>query len=470
MNRIARFGLVLGPLLFLVGVLAPVPPELAGPGQRALAVTALCMVWWLTTPVAMPVTSLLGMALLPILGVLDKNEAVALFGNQSVFFVIAAFIIAAVMIRTGLSTRVTLWALRRMAGSEDILAFSVLAVSGLLTSVVVSHAVAALMLPIMMETLHALALEPGSRFARRLLLSMAWGTICGSNFTLLSSARASLALGMYDSFNQKHGITESTIGFFEYSSGTAIVALVSLAAAYVILRWYHRPEGLDMTPAVRRLEERAATLGPIRRAEWITGFTIIAMVLALMAFGPTYGLGTIALGFAALLFTAQVIQWEETEKFVNWGVALLYGGAIVVAAGLEETGAVAVLVKMVLPTGSVNPWAMVVCFALAAALLTEFVSNAAVIALLLPFALTLAPAVGIEGRALVFLLPAAAGLAFALPMSTPAMAMVFGTGYLRPQDSAVPGSLLTFFGVLSLVLVAMFIWPLFGILIVETLP
>ncbi|MDP2305136.1 MAG: SLC13 family permease [Pseudomonadota bacterium] len=463
MTPAGRVGIVVGPALFVAVAFGPMPEVLAGPPQRALGVMALCMVWWLTSPVALPITSLLGMALLPLLGVLDKNEAVALFGNQAVFFVIAAFIIAAVTIRTGLSTRITLWALRRLARSEDVLCGAILLVATLLTAVVVSHAVAALLLPIMMETLRALGLEPGSRFARRMLLSMAWGTICGSNLTLLSSARASLAVGIYESWNTTHAVVAAPIGFFEYSSATAWIAVFTAVAGYFLLRWAHKPEGLDMAPALQRLAEKAAALGPVSLREWFTAATIGFMVVALVLFGPTYGLGTLALCAAAVLFVAQIIQWEDAENFVNWGVALLYGGAIAVAAALEKTHAIEIIVETWLPVGGLTPFAFVLIVSVAAAVLTEFVSNAAVIALFLPMCLALAPQVGLDGRALVFLLPAAAGLAYAFPMSTPAMAMVFGTGYLRTQDSLVPGVTLTLLGSVGMVGIVYWVWPLMGI-------
>ncbi|MES2644880.1 MAG: SLC13 family permease [Myxococcota bacterium] len=463
MTPAGRVGLVLGPALFVLVAFGPIPDVLAGPPQRALGVMALCMVWWLTSPVALPITSLLGMALLPLLGVLDKNEAVALFGNQSVFFVIAAFILAAVTIRTGLSTRVTLWALRRFARSEDVLAAALLLVATLLTTIVVSHAVAALLLPILLETLRALGLEPGSRFARRLLLSMAWGTICGSNLTLLSSARASLAVGIYESWNVAHGVAAPPITFGEYSAATAPIAVFTTIVAYFLLRWAFPPEGLDMTPAVRRLVSRATALGPVSVREGFTAATIVVMVVALVVFGPTYGLGTIALCAAAVLFVAQVIRWEDAESFVNWGVALLYGGAIAVAAALEKTHAVEIIVQTWIPVDRFSPLGFVLLLTLVAAVLTEFASNAAVIALFLPMCLTLAPEVGIDGRAMVFLLPAAAGLGYAMPMGTPAMAMVFGTGYLRTRDSLLPGLTLTFLGAVAMVGIVYLVWPALGI-------
>lgn len=463
MTRIQWFGLLAGLALFFALAFSPMPPELAGPGQGALAVMSLCLMWWLCGPVAMPVTSLLGLALLPLLGVMDKDRAMALFGSQPVFFVIAAFMVAAVSIRTGLSSRMALFALRRTARSEDVVCLSALMVAGGLTSIVLSHAVAALMLPIMIEILRALDLGPGSRFARRLLLSMAWGTICGSNATLLSSARASLATGMYAAYAQKDGLASTSIDFFEFSSATLLVAIATLAMSYVVLRLFHPPEGIDMVPAVRRLEERARDLGPISRGEWLTGIVIFGMVVALIIYGKDYGLGTIALLAAGLLYMTQVTRWEDTEASVNWGVALLYGGAIAVAQALEETHAVSYLVEVWLPVHGLHPWLIFSIFGALTVIVTAFVSNAAAIALLLPICLTVGSEVGINPKAISILLPIAAGLVFSLPVSTPAMAMVFGTGYLRTQDTVIPGVALSAVSLLLTLLIAAYVWPLLGL-------
>src|SRR5262245_27907128 len=81
LDRVQWAGLVIGPLLFFLIGFGPMPPELGTSGQRALGIMALCATWWLTTPVALPVTSIFGLALLPLLGVLDKNRSMELFGN-----------------------------------------------------------------------------------------------------------------------------------------------------------------------------------------------------------------------------------------------------------------------------------------------------------------------------------------------------------------------------------------------------
>ncbi|MCB9762379.1 MAG: anion permease [Alphaproteobacteria bacterium] len=456
-----RVGLVLGPLLALL-IALPAPPDgLSVEGQRGLAVLALCVCWWMSTPVALPVTSLVGLALLPILGVLPPSEAFALFGNQAVFFVIGVFLIASAMLGTGLSKRMALWAMRRMARSEDWLAGAVLILSTLMCLAVVSHAVAAIMLPIVIGVISALDLPTRSRTARRLLLSMAWGTILGSNLTLFSSARASLAMSTYSRWAEGHGPVGG-VAFFEFSAATVGVVVSLVAVAYVWLRVMLPPEGLEMGPAIAKLDQQVAEEGPISGREWRTLGILAVMVPALVVFGPRYGLGTVALLFSGALFAFRVLDWEEAERSVNWGIVLLYGGAIAIGAGLDQSGAMAWIVAQAIPTGGVHPWLALAGIAGIAMVLTEFVSNAAVIAIALPAVLAVAPAVGLDGRAVSILMSVATGLAFSMPTSTPAMAMVYGTGYVNLRTGVAVGVPLSLFALPVLLVVVIFIWPILG--------
>ena len=460
MTPAAAFGAVFGPLLCMTIHLAPLPAGLAPEGKSALAVLSLCVVWWLFSPVALPVTSLMGLALLPALGAMPTAEALALFGNPSVFFVIGVFLVAAVMHRTGLSMRITLLGLRRASKSEDILCFGVLGLSWALCSVVVSHAVAAIMLPIVLQIIRALDLGPRSRTARRLLLSMAWGTVAGSNLTLLSSARATLALDLYGNWRDNAGLEADPIGFIAYASGAAPVSLCSMLAAGIVLRLVFPPEGIDIAPAVERLNEKARELGSMQRREWLTLAVVFGMVVSMITAGPQW-LGVVALIVSCILFLLQVLRWEDAERYVNWGVALMYGGAIAVGGALDRTGATSWLAEVMLPD-AMGPWTTVALIAILAAALTEVVSNAAVIAVILPISLPLAVQAGLDPHLLVWLVPLSAGFAFVLPTSTPAMAMVFGTGYLQVRHTMV-GGVITLVSWISLLVMAAIVWPLLGL-------
>jgi anion transporter len=428
---------------------------------------ALCMLWWLLTPVALPVTSLVGLALLPTLGALDMGAALALFGNQAVFFVIGVFLVAAVMFQTGLSSRLTLLGLRRFARNENVLCTAVMFISWGLCMVMVSHAVAAIMLPIVLELIRALDLGPRSRTARRLLLSMAWGTVAGSNLTLLSSARASLALELYGQWREEAGLAPDSIGFLAYSAGSIPVSLLSLLIAMAALRLAFPPEGIDIAPALTKLDERVASLGEFSGRERTTLLVIAGMIITMVLTGPHW-LGVTALLFSGLLFVLQVLSWEDAERYVNWGVALMYGGAIAIGGALHQTGATDWLAQTFIPD-AMSAWIALALIGLITAALTEVISNAAVIAVVLPIALPIANQAGLSPHTLVWLVPLAAGFAFVLPTSTPAMAMVFGTGYLRTKDTLV-GVGVTAGSLVGLVIMARFLWPLLGLDVAGALP
>ena len=94
--------------------------------------------------------------------------------------------------------------------------------------------------------------------------------------------------------------------------------------------------------------------------------------------------------------------------------------------------------------------------------LTELVSNSAVIAVVLPVVLPVAEQVSLDPRTLAWATPISAGLAFMLPTSTPALAMVFGTGYLRIRHT-LPGIVITLVSLAIFIASVRWLWPLFDL-------
>ena len=110
-------SLALLALLTYLALQMEAPAGLGGAGWRALVVFALCLVLWVSQLLPLSVTSLLGLALLPMLDVLPASEAYAMFGNSAVFFILGAFILAAGVMKTGLSEHLALAVLGRFGGS-----------------------------------------------------------------------------------------------------------------------------------------------------------------------------------------------------------------------------------------------------------------------------------------------------------------------------------------------------------------
>ena len=247
---------------FAIVLQATPPAGLDVAGLRALGVFGLCLVLWVSGLLPLAVTSLLAIALVPLAGVLGPADAYSLFGNQAIFFILGAFILAAAMMKTGLSARLALGFLRRMGGSPRRLLGGVVGVTALMCFAMPSHAAAAMVFPIVLEVVRALELRPGrSRYARALFLAFAWGSCLGSNLTLYSSARAALALGF---------LTEAGLPAFGFSTWTAIaLPMVAVQTAVVLfaLARFFPPEVDSAAPAVEALTRHIKALGKVRMDE-----------------------------------------------------------------------------------------------------------------------------------------------------------------------------------------------------------
>ena len=463
LSFVKKIAMMLGPLLMLTIKFMPRLEGLEETGQSALAVLVFCIVWWVFSPVALPVTSLLGLALLPLLGAVSIEEAFALFGNQAVFFVMGVFLVASIMLQTGLSARLALVGLRRVSDSEEKLCNGVLFLSWILCSFLVSHAVAALLLPMILGLLRELNLSHNSRFAKRILLSMAWGTVCGSNLGLLSSARASLSLELFENYREgmQENIPES-IGILDFTLAAFPLSFLSVILSGIVLHRLFPAEGVDLQKAIHSLDVQIQQKGDWSKQEKRTAILVLFMIATMMVAGAKW-LGIIALLFCGAFFALQLLRWEEAEKYVNWGVVLLYGGAIAVGSAVHTTGAANWMMSSMIPTNitDVSPLLVLLLMGGIATFCTELVSNSAVIAILLPVGLALCEPMGINPRSIAVLAPVCAGFAFVLPTSTPALAMVFGVGYLRTRDS-IWGVCISIGTLILFLMVAHFWWPIIG--------
>lgn len=454
-----RYFLTAGLLILGVSLYLQAPPEgLSLAGWRVLILFIVCVTSWIFQILPLAITGLLAIAAQPLLGIATYQEAYSTFGHPTVFFLLGVFILAGAFMKTGLSTRMALRMLRGAGSNPRRMIFQILAASALLSFVMSEHAVAALMFPIILEFARALAFVPyGGSYGRLLFLAMAWGCVIGGIGTLLGGARAPLAIGFLEEFSGQ------SISFVEWTwMVLPIVLIMFVVISFLLMKVF--PVDVESVEAVNaELEKKLEEQGKVRPREyfvaWIFGLAVVGWVL----FGRQVGMATVAMLAVMLLFVFSVVRWVDLEDYVNWGIILLYGGAIGLGAALNRTGAGLWLVEhYVLPTIS-NPFTLVLAFAILSIFLTEAISNSAVVAVLMPIALSLAPTYGIDPRGMVFLIAAGSGLAFALPMSTPAVAIAYSSGYYRLRDIAFPALLLHIVSLTVMLLAAWLWWPLWGV-------
>lgn len=440
-------------------VLAPTPHGLSPEGQNAIAIFALCFVLWVSNALPLSVTSLLAIVLLPTLNVLPAARSFELFGNPVVFFILGAFIMAAALMRSGLSTRLALAFLRRFGGSPRSLLAGVIFSGGFLSFWMPQHAVAALLFPIVLEIAHALDLQPvKSRYGRALFLALAWGAVIGGVATFLGGARNPLALGIL----RQH--YELSITFVEWLAAVAPFSVALMACAYVLLVRDFGIDVADVTRARDALDVKAKALGPLSRREKGVAFVMVVTIVAWITTGEVGVLASISILAAVALFVLNLLDWKSVEEYVNWGVILMYGGAIALATALHESGGARWIAHWAADRiAGAPPFWTLMMFAVAAAFLTEAISNVAAVALMLPICFGLVEGTGVSPVAVVYAVAVPAGLAFALPMGTPANAIAYSAGYYRLRDSFIAGAVLKVVALVLFMLVVKFYWPLLGI-------
>ena len=438
----------------------PAPDGLSPAGKSAFAVFLLCTTLWVSNALPVGITGLLAVALLGLTGAMSSHDAFAAFGSSAVFFILGVFILAAALIRSGLSKRIALAFLARFDRSPYRLATGMMLTAALLTVFMPAQATVAMLFPIAFELARAMRIRPGeSAYGKVLFLSLAWGAMVGSNASFLGSTRAPLALGMLES---GHGLT---ITFGQWLLAAAPVVILGIIAVPILLRMSFRHETVDATGARLALDEAVRDLGPMGLPQAkVAAIMLVTIAAWIFLGGRALDFGVIALLSAAAMFVAGSLKWEDLEGYIHWNVILMYGGAIALGVAIDRSGAAGWLAASAIGDVPVPPYLAVIGIAVATLVLSEFMSNAAAVAVMLPIGFSLAAQFGVSPVALVFAASVGGGSAFTLPISSAPNTIAFASGFLRMTDFVRVGTLMTLASLLILLLVARFWWPLLGIL------
>jgi solute carrier family 13 (sodium-dependent dicarboxylate transporter), member 2/3/5 len=459
LDRTARYQVMAAVAVVVTFLIRLSPPQGLSPdGYRSLVLFGATIFFWISGLLPIAVTALLSMVMLPILGILDAKKTYSMFGNEAVFFILGAFILAAAMTGTGISARLARAMLAKFGRTPASLALTVFLLSAFLSFVMSEHAVAAMLFPVISEIATALGLEKGkSSYGRLLFMALAWGCIIGGIATFLGGARAPLAAGLLKEATGLH------FSFMEWTTAACMIVLPLLLLGFLILIKFFPVDLEDVEVGRKFLNGKRLEMGKISFDEILTALVMVATVACWITLGEKTGLAAIAILGAAALFTFKVVSWQKIEEYVNWGIILMYGGTIALASALEKTGAAVWIVKKGLGGFSHSPLAVIAVISLVAIVLTECISHAAVVAILMPVGMGLCKTIGMDPRVMTLAIALPAGLAYCLPMGTPATAIAYASGYLKSRDIIVAGAVVMAISWLLFMASVVFIWPLIGL-------
>lgn len=458
-DRTTRYQIFAGLIVVCLLLLRLDPPQgLTANGYHSIVLFSATIFLWVTGLLPIAVTALLSMVMLPLLGIMDAKKTYAQFGNEAVFFILAAFILAAAITGTGLSARIARAMLARFGRTPRRLALTVFLMSSLLSFFMSEHAVAAMMYPVVYEIASSLELQAGkSNFGKLLFMSIAWGCIIGGIATFLGGARAPLAAGM---LRESTGLSFT---FGEWTLAACVIVLPLMLLGFVLLTRFFPVDIDSVSRGIVALNRKRLESGRITYDEMITALVTLLTIAGWIFFGRVAGLANIAILGVVVLFIFRVISWEKIEEYVNWGIVLMYGGSIALASALEKSGAAQWIVGNGMKIFNPSPFMTIAVISLVAIFLTECISHAAVVAIFMPIGMGLAKEMGMDPRVMTLAIALPAGLAYCLPMGTPATAIAYASGFLRSRDIIVPGLVVMAISWLLFLASAWFVWPYLGL-------
>lgn len=451
------WALALGPLLFLVTLLGPVPAGFEGQSWPVLGLAAWMACWWALEAVPLAATAVLPLVVVPLLGFDAPAGILAEYANSSIFLILGGFLIAVAMERCNLHRRIAFGIVARVGQEPRRLVLGVMLATGFVSMWVSNTSTTLMMLPVATSIAALVAgREDGGdarsreNFRAAMTLCVAFAATIGGMGTLIGSPTNTLVQG-FAARNLQVDLSFADWLMF----GIPTVALLLPLTWWLLVR-VALPFELRPTQAGAALVHEAVTsLGPVRPAEKRVAAIGIAAAIAWIARPLLNGLPgleslndtVIALVAALLLFVVPAAPGErrallDSDAFrrVPWDVLLLFGGGLALAAAIQASTLSDTLGRALV---AVADWPLpALCLLIVATLVvwTEFNSNVAAAATFMPILAALASATDYD--ALTLLIPAAmaASAGFMLPVGTPANAIVFATGNISLRQMLRAGA------------------------------
>ena len=434
------------------------PADLSEEGYKVLCVFFLCVSLWTTNLIPLSITSLLAIALIPMMGIMDAAEVYSFFGNKAVFFILGVFIISAAMIACGLSARLSIWVIDNWGDSPSRLLTAIYFLSAFCSCFMSEHAVAAMMFPIVLEIVNALNLsKEDSAFGKGMFFALAWGCIIGGTATVFGGGRVLLGVEILE--KTAH---ETSIGILEYTQLSFPMVIILLICGWVALKLSFSLDVKDIEPVHRILQKKLEVMGAVSIKEKGIAVVMLLTLIAWLCFSEDLGIANIALVSIVLLFVLNLINWKMVEEHVNWSIILMYGGAICLGEVMSKSGAALWLAKHAFEGTSYSVPVFLLIVAVLSAVLTNFMSNSAVIAVLLPPALSMSDTYGVSFSMVAMTVILTSNFAFMLPIGTPASAIAYSSGFITIGDMARTGFSLSLLGMIAFAILLFFYWPMIG--------
>jgi sodium-dependent dicarboxylate transporter 2/3/5 len=487
-------GLFLGPVASAALYLTPLP-NLRPEAHLLAAVLIWVVVWWITEPVPIPITALIGVVLCVVSGAAPAPKAFAPLADPTIFLFLGSFVLAEAMAVHQLDRRFAyrIMSLGWVGDSAGRLLFTYGAIAAFVSMWISNTATTAMMLPIGVGIVRAMAqivererrdehAPSHSQFGTGMMLMAAYAASAGGIGTPIGTPPNLIGIALIER------TTGQKIPFFQWMALSLPCLVVMFVLLFALLSYLHRPEVSVIAGSRDYVRSQLQKLGP-----WTPGQrnTLIAFIVAVslwiapgllaIIFGSnstvvkTYNgrlpEAVVAVTAAALLFVLPTewsrrtftLNWRQAVR-IDWGTLLLFGGGISLGNLMFETGLAEALGRGLLRlSGAESAAGVTLAAVVTAVIVSEATSNTASANMVVPVMISLAMAAGLNPIPPAIGATLGASWGFMLPVSTPPNAIVYGSGMIRITQMIRAGVFFDLIGVVTIWVGLQILLPLLGL-------
>ena len=403
---------------------------------------AIVMFMWEKIPLGL--TSMIVCVGLVVTGVLEWQTAFAGFIDSNVILFVAMFIVGGAVFETGMANKIG-GIVTHFAKTERQLIVAIMVIVGVMSGFLSNTGTAAILIPVV------IGIAAKSGYSRsRLLMPLVFAAARGGNLTLIGAPGNMIAQSGMEGIGLK-------FGFFDYAKvGVPILIVGIIYFAFIGYKFLPNKEGSD-----EGIFDESKDFSHVPKWKQYLSLVILLLTLVGMIFEEQLGIKLCVIGCmgALALMITGVISEKDALAAIDLKTIFLFGGTLSLAAALEQTGAGELIAEKVIGMLGDNPSPYVLTFVIfmLCCVMTNFMSNTATTALMVPICLSIAQGMGAEPRAVLMARVIGGSCAYATPIGMPANTMVVTAGGYTFKDYAKAGVPM----ILVATVVSMILLPIF---------
>ena len=403
---------------------------------------AIVMFMWEKIPLGL--TSMIVCVGLVVTGVLEWQTAFAGFIDSNVILFVAMFIVGGALFETGMANKIG-GIVTHFAKTERQLIVAIMVIVGVMSGFLSNTGTAAILIPVV------IGIAAKSGYSRsRLLMPLVFAAAMGGNLTLIGAPGNMIAQSGMEGIGLK-------FGFFDYAKvGVPILIVGIIYFAFIGYKFLPNKEGSD-----EGIFDESKDFSHVPKWKQYLSLVILLLTLVGMIFEEQLGIKLCVIGCmgALALMITGVISEKDALASIDLKTIFLFGGTLSLAAALEQTGAGELIAEKVIGMLGDNPSPYVLTFVIfmLCCIMTNFMSNTATTALMVPIGISIAQGMGADPSAVLMACVIGGSCAYATPIGMPANTMVVTAGGYTFKDYAKAGVPM----ILVATVVSMILLPIF---------